>query len=99
MAASADGAHAQERRCGGASQQAGTDRLGGATARRGFQGCSRQSGGVVGRPGTKYRPASDICWWWKRDGLTVDRRAGYLFSKMVLDTVGFMRTGTRGSPS
>src|ERR1700760_3209020 len=45
------------------------------------------------------RSATDVCWWWKRDGLTVDQRLGTLVKKMALDAVKFMRTGTRGSPS
>ena len=39
-----------------------------------------QGGGVIeiGRARHERRSATDVCWWWKRDGLTVDRRPGNL---------------------
>jgi hypothetical protein len=51
--------------------------VGGAAAR----GCVRRCRGSVGRSaghGGTRQPAADICGWWKRDGLTVDRRPGTL---------------------
>jgi hypothetical protein len=49
--------------------------------------------------GATCRSAAEVCWWWKRDGLTVDRCFGNLFRKMAFDAVPLMRTRTPGSPS
>jgi hypothetical protein len=43
--------------------------------------------------------AVEVCGWWKRDGLTVNRCPESLWLKMALDAGPFMRLGTRGSPS
>jgi hypothetical protein len=101
LAARAAGASACEHRGGGAGCEAGTDGLCGAAQRKAVrdEGCD---GGVATKSVAGADPAEaaeEVCRWWKRDGLTVDRRSGNLDTLMALVAAKFMRTRTHGSPS
>ena len=53
------------------------DRLGGAGGTAGFeQGKAGRRKRKIGRGNRGARAAQEVCGWWKRDGLTVDRCPG-----------------------